>query len=383
MDVVGILCEYDPFHSGHQRQFELIRERCPGAAIVCLMSGCFTQRGMPTLHAPAFRAERALRAGADLVLELPAAWAVRDGEHFALGGVSILSRLGFVHYLSFGAEDKLEALLPITQLLCSPTASYQERLKSELAAGKSYAAAQGAALAEQLPAYAEAIEKPNNILALCYLRALSNLHSSLLPLPVCRKGDYHDKALNGSTYPSATAVRAAFLSGSLQAASEACGYPLPLAPVCPPDGLDDVLLYCLRHSAVLSELPYCTEGLENRLYAAARESVSREALLNALKTKRYPYARLSRLCCHALLGVTEQLLSDTPLPPYVRLLGFRKQSAALLRSFTQSDIPIISKAADGDRQHPIYQLDIRAYDLWALGAKQPAGLMLRTGVITL
>ena len=103
--VVGIICEYDPFHRGHRRQFELIRAQLPGARIVCLMSGPFTQRGMPALHSPADRARAALEGGCDLVLELPCAFSVRDAEHFALGGVSILTRLGFVTHLSFGAED--------------------------------------------------------------------------------------------------------------------------------------------------------------------------------------------------------------------------------------------------------------------------------------
>ena len=81
--VVGIICEYDPFHRGHARQFALIRQTLPDARIVCVMSGCFTQRGMPALFSPAFRARAALTAGADLVMELPCAFAVRDAENFA------------------------------------------------------------------------------------------------------------------------------------------------------------------------------------------------------------------------------------------------------------------------------------------------------------
>ena len=64
--VVGIICEYDPFHRGHAHQFALIRRQLPDALILCLMSGCFTQRGMPAMHQPRARAEAALRAGADL-----------------------------------------------------------------------------------------------------------------------------------------------------------------------------------------------------------------------------------------------------------------------------------------------------------------------------
>ena len=79
--VVGVICEYDPFHIGHARQFTLIRQQLPDAYIICVMSGCFTQRGMPALFAPAFRAQAALNAGASLVMELPCAFAVREADH--------------------------------------------------------------------------------------------------------------------------------------------------------------------------------------------------------------------------------------------------------------------------------------------------------------
>ncbi|MBE5794343.1 MAG: nucleotidyltransferase family protein [Clostridiales bacterium] len=415
--VVGIICEYDPFHRGHRRQFELIREKLPDAAIVCLMSGPFTQRGMPALFAPAHRAEAALRAGADLVLELPCAFAVRDAEHFALGGVSILSQLGFVTHLSFGVEDSSIDLEAAARLMEEPTETFTRVLREELGKGVSFAAAQGAALAACVPCEAtvpdsgadtrqtvqDLWQQPNLILALCYQRAMLRLGSTLQPLPVKRVGGYHDAALpamdtathvggalpaNARTaYPSATAVRHAYLSGDISAAETACGYALPVGdgmlPVCRPDALDAVLLYRLRSMTPdqLRQLPLCSEGLEYRLQAAAHQATSREALLEALKTKRYARARLSRLCTHGLLGVTQELLEAHPLPEYVRLLGFRKESADLLGLLRGSCIPVISKAADGDWQNPLYALDNNAYDLWALGACLPAGLMMRSQVV--
>lgn len=392
--VVGIICEYDPFHRGHRRQFELIREKLPDAAIVCLMSGPFTQRGMPALFSPAFRAEAALRAGADMVLELPCAFAVRDAEHFAIGGVSILSQLGFVTHLSFGVEDSSIGLEAAARLMEEPTEQFTAVLRTELDKGVSFAAAQGAALAaclENGQGTAPALwQQPNLILALCYHRALLRLNSPLQPLPVKRQGGYHDAALPtaaAAAYPSATAIRKAYLHGDTAAAEAACGYSLPAAgdtqPVCRPDALDSVLLYRLRTMTPeqLQTLPLCTEGLEYRLQAAAHQATSREALLEALKTKRYARARLSRLCTHGLLGVTQQLLETRPLPEYVRLLGFRKESVDLLAAFKSSRIPVISKAADGDLQNPLYLLDNTAYDLWALGAGIPAGLMMRSQVV--
>ena len=99
MTTIGIICEYDPFHRGHAHQFAEIRRIFPDAAIICLMSGCFTQRGSPALFSTSTRAAAALENGADLVLELPTAFAVRDAEHFALGGVSILYYFALAMYL--------------------------------------------------------------------------------------------------------------------------------------------------------------------------------------------------------------------------------------------------------------------------------------------
>lgn len=382
--IVGIICEYDPFHRGHRRQFDLIRAQLPGARIVCAMSGPFTQRGMPALHSPADRARAALEAGADLVLELPCAFAVRDAEHFALGGISILTRLGFVTHLSFGAEDGLDALMPAVTLLDAPTPAFQEALRAALARGASFAGAQGEALSTCLDVHGAAPwEKPNNILALCYLRALRRLESPLLPLPVRREGDYHASALEGQRWPSATAVRAAFLGGDLAAARAACGYDLPAAPVCRPGALDAVLLYKLRTQSAraLACLPDCTEGLENRLKTCAARAATREELLSLLKTRRYAYTRLSRLCCHALLDVTAGLLAAHPLPTYARLLGLRR--GALNGELRQSALPLPARAAELNPDDPLAALDLRAYDLWALGAGLAQGMLQRQKVCVL
>jgi len=380
--VVGIICEYDPFHRGHARQFALIREKLPDAKIVCLMSGCFTQRGMPAVHLPRERACAALRAGADLVLELPCAFSVRDAEHFALGGVEILTRLGFITHLSFGAEDDPTLLAQAAELLESPPSAFTEALKDALSQGFSFAAAQGQALERCLGG--GAWSRPNNILALCYLRAIRRLHSPLIPLPVLREGDYHARELSTDSWPSASAVRRAFFAGDYAAAQNACGYEPAHNPVCRPDALDLLLLYRLRCAAPewLRQLPDCSEGLENRLKACSDAAASREELLSLVKTKRYAHARLSRLCTHALLDMPSALIANAS-PSYVRLLGLKKQSADLTSLLKSGAIPVIAKAADGPLDDPLYQLDLRAYELWALGAGLPAGLMFRQGTAIL
>lgn len=390
--VVGVICEYNPFHNGHARHFELIRARLPGAAIVCVMSGPCTQRGEMALLSPALRARCALLAGADMVVELPCAFAVREAEHFALGGVAALLELGCVTHISFGCEDEqLPALARAAWLTEKQPERLSTLMREPLTSGLPYAAAQGAALERLLleEGYADAgslTQKPNNILAISYLRALLRLNGSLLPLPVPRSGHYHAGVLADAKSPSATALRRAMLAGDAPLGDY---MPAPCASVvqsawregarCLPDALDTALMYRLRgmSKAELLSLPDCTEGLENRLYTLCRSSTTRDDLLAALKTKRYPYARLSRLLAHALLGVTQDLLAVADLPPYLRLLGFRESAQALLAGCA----PLVSKPARGPMDDPLYQLDIRAYDLWALGSGQPAGLMLRQQMI--
>jgi predicted nucleotidyltransferase len=393
--IVGILCEYDPFHRGHARQFTLIREQLPDARILCVMSGCFTQRGMPALFSPAYRAHAALAAGADAVLELPAAFAVRDAENFALGGVSLLHRLGMVTHLSFGAETAdLTQLQTIASLLESPDAVFQKTLRSALGEGRPFVEAQARAAAESLTVQEggnaitrellEAmLELPNNILGICYLRALMRLQSPIHPLPVQRVGNYHAADLTAVTYPSASAVRKAYLAGDFTAAQAACGYALTPKAIHRPDALDSVLIHRLRTmgTPALRALPDCSEGLENRLQQTAQKARGRAELIGLAKAKRYPYARLNRLATHALLDVTAKLLAAHPAPEYARLLGFRQSSCELLTEISADTLPFIAKAADADPANPLFALDARTYDLWALGAGLPAGLLYTQQVV--
>ena len=86
--IVGVICEYNPFHGGHAKQFRLIREKFGGdCVIVCAMSGQYVQRGFPGIFDKTLRARAAVECGADLVLELPITNALQSADGFAAGGV--------------------------------------------------------------------------------------------------------------------------------------------------------------------------------------------------------------------------------------------------------------------------------------------------------
>ena len=169
MRIVGVIAEYNPFHSGHAHQLRQAREAAHADAVVAVMSGCFVQRGDAAIVSPAIRAKMALQNGADAVILLPALWSVRDAEHFALGGVHLLTGLG-CDALSFGAETAdlplLQAAVDALESLDLPAA-----IQPHLSAGLPYPAALSAAMAEIAPDAARVLQSPNNTLGVCYLRA--------------------------------------------------------------------------------------------------------------------------------------------------------------------------------------------------------------------
>ena len=70
MKTVGIVCEYNPIHTGHLRQIEYAKS-IGAERIVCVMSGNYTQRGEMAIADKYSRALCAKECGADLILELP------------------------------------------------------------------------------------------------------------------------------------------------------------------------------------------------------------------------------------------------------------------------------------------------------------------------
>lgn len=361
MKVCGVICEYNPFHNGHAHQLSRAKELTNADFLVCAMSGAFVQRGEPACLDKWTRAEAALRCGADLVLELPALFAVRAAQDFAFGGVSLLDALGVVTHLSFGAENDDLALL--TRLSRPETTEESEKIRQGLAQGLSHPAARAAALGVPTP--------PNVILAAEYLRALQKLDSHILPVPVKRDSEHRDETLHSMA--SATAIRAALREGldvSCAMPQEVRALQLGALPSPLPDldGFSQTLLYILRTTPpdVLRDAYAIPEGLENRLCREAFEAGSAAELLTRIACRRYSPARIRRLLVQMLLHLDAESIRSHPQPEYARALGFRKSAAPLLRAISEkSRLPLIVKAADAPRS-TMLRLDFAAQDVWDL-----------------
>ena len=80
MKVTGIVAEFNPFHNGHNHLLSRAKSETGADFIVVVMSGNFTQRGIPAFINKYERTEFALLCGADLVLELPVSYSSSTAE---------------------------------------------------------------------------------------------------------------------------------------------------------------------------------------------------------------------------------------------------------------------------------------------------------------
>ena len=388
MNIGAIICEYNPFHEGHRLHIDRTRQALgEDCAIVCLMSGSFVQRGEPAIYSKHGRAAMALESGADLVLELPAPWSMASAERFAAGAVSILKSLGLPMTLSFGSEcGDVDRLRAVAEALDSPAAA--AAVSAQLAAGVSYAAARESALRLIMGAEADLLRGPNNILAVEYLKSIRRLDAGAISaMTIPRQGAGHDGPEEGNT-ASASRLRelikagqpvAAFVPASavrIMEEERARG----LGPIFP-EGLESAALYRLRTMTEeeYAALPDATEGLWRRLMEAGRSQSSLDAVLAAVKTKRYAMSRLRRMVMAALIGLTaaEQL---SP-PPYIRVLGANARGVAVLRRAGDvTEKPIITKPAAVRKLEPqaraVFLREAMATDIRSLAAQPPlpAGL---------
>ena len=201
MRVAGIIAEYNPFHNGHAYHIARSRRLTNADAVIVIMSGAFTQRGEAAILDKWTRAEMALKNGADMVIELPCLFALREARGFAEGGVQLLSRLGIVDAIAFGCEEECIGLIePVAKCLLEEPAEYKGELHRLLDSGLSYPKARAKAAAHTLGIDESALDRPNFALALEYAQANMRLEHPLELMPVTRTSDYHSEELAGNLF---------------------------------------------------------------------------------------------------------------------------------------------------------------------------------------
>jgi len=357
MKTVGIIAEYNPFHNGHKYQIEKAKELTGADTVIVIMSGSFTQQGNIAIVDKFKRAEMAIECGADLVIDLPTIFATSSAEMFAHGAVNILDRLNTIDYLVFGTEcDNTGILNSVVDKLIINKSTIDNNIKNEIKNGISYALARDTVLKEILNEneYIE-FSKPNNILAIEYLKTLKNINSKIKPIAIQREvANHNDESISTTgVYASATSIRNK-LEEKNNVDSVVSYIPNESYSILSNSTLifNEDMYKLLRYKILtlgkenIKKVYDITEGLENKIFDSAITSKTYNELINTIKSKRYTMSRIKRILAHIMLDITKEKYDTLSSSYYARILKTNKNNNILGTLTKNSSIPVISNLND-------------------------------------
>ena len=421
MKILGIIVEYNPFHSGHLYHLFKAKEITGADYVVAVISGNFLQRGEPAIINKWARTKMALNAGVDLIIELPFVFSTQDANGFAFGAVKLLDSFQIIDYLCFGCEtENLDTLCSVSNFLHIEPQKYKELIVYNSKNGYEFPRARSQALCEYHRIFGiDGLEKistlelskllkyPNNILALEYIKHLLNLKSKIKPIAIKRMGaSYHQKNIKGKI-SSATSIRNEILNNLNPPKTDLFMLNDKIKSTIPPSGFSvlerelregrgpitldsyrQYILATLRRMSLddISRIHGVTEGLENRIKKASLKAYNVEQLINSIKTRRYTRTKIQRIILHTMMNLTKEDITifNKFGPLYARVLGFSKKGKTLLRSIKKSSYtPLISKLSNYLRQTiseennhvrnrliKMLDYDILATDIYVLGNRK-------------
>ncbi len=360
MKICAIICEFNPFHNGHKYLLERARKISGCDAVVCVMSGCFTQRGEMCRTDKYLRAKHAVLCGADAVIELPAPFAVAPAEIFAAGAAQCLKHVPAELSLAFGCERGQSGdFVSAAAILNEESATFKVILARNLDSGESFIKSRLAAFTA-CGGDTQLLSSPNNILGVEYARAFGKTRPDAKLLPVKRIGaGYCDCRLAGG-YSSASGIRANADSDAVKGEMPECSYEDFINSKDNTELFErlaaDNLYLCDKDN--LKRVYGCTEGLENLLKNLVCENGYAEVVEKAA-SKRYSKSRIRRILCANLLRLyadeTEKFLNCRLAP---KVLAVKKQKAARI-------LPLLSAEKEPDAEaKKCLELTSQAYALW-------------------
>ncbi len=385
MKAVGIVVEYNPFHNGHAYHLTQAKKVAKADIVIAVMSGTFLQRGEPAMVDKWTRTKMALAGGVDIVIELPYVYSTAPATDFAKGAISILTAVGCDSF-AFGSEDgSIQPFLNTYDLIDNNRTEYDALIKDSLKTGASYPKSLYYAyeqLTQKFPAPYIDLAQPNNILGFHYLEAARTLDSNIKPLTIPRiAAGYHDALKQDSSIASATGIRKALAStSSLQSVQK-------VVPETSFDYLTDwhrhykkfaswesfwplLQFTIMRHTpSELTRYAEVTEGIENAIMKAAKNSSSFNSFMEKIKSKRYTWTRIQRMITHIYTGFTKEQLQSFEAPSFIRLLGMSAKGQAYLGKRKKDfELPLISRVAAAN--DAMLAIDIHAAELYNLSIEQ-------------
>lgn len=379
---IGIIAEYNPFHNGHLYQIQKAKELTGADTVIAVMSGNFTQRGDTSLINKFEKAKIALQNEVDMVIELPTIYSISSAENFALGGIKILNEIGNIDYLVFGIEeDNLQELKAIADVLVNENDEFKRTIKEELDKGNSYPKAREIALKKVLSSenVENIMKKPNNILAIEYLKALKTTNSKIKPFAIKRKNTMHNDENINENYASGTYIRKLFIENNFNEIKKVVPkytYERLLelknqgTYVSSINDFSDIVIYKIRTMTKeeISKIADVNEGLENSIKLASTTCKTIDEIIEKVSTKRYTKTRISRILTYILLDITKSEMEQSKnANQYIRVLGINKKCEGILKKINNDKlITSLKKFEENNGENQLLNIDKKATEIYTI-----------------
>ena len=352
----AIICEFNPMHTGHIFLINKAKELTNSDYMIGIMSGNFSQRSEICVLDKYTRSEIATHNGLDLIINLPTCFCTNNAEVFALSSIKILNQIG-LNFLAFGVETlNINAFFTLAKFMIDEPKEFKTKLKENLNTGLSYFNAYTKTIKENSSFFdnnmisdlVKILTRPNNTLALEYVKALIKTNSKIKPIFIQRVDNYN---LNGikENYVSANYIRKnlienffekvsqflprnshIFFKENLQKYSEIFDIKKPIVNANKllsktskksdnktyneyqiPNILKTLILYKIK-SLNLNELKKIysvSEGLENKIKNSAKQTNCFDVFYQSLITKRYKQNKINSILLNCLLEIDKETIN--------------------------------------------------------------------------
>ncbi len=363
MKIIGVIAEYNPFHLGHLYQINKIKELYPDSLVIAVISTNFTQRGEISLINKWDKTRICLASGIDLVIELPTLYAIQGADMFAYGALKILKTL-HIDTLVFGTEsDNVKKLIALANTQINDE-RYDELVKEYLDEGINYPTATSKALYKLTGIK---IDKPNDLLALSYIKEIISNNYRITPLSIKRTNDYHGKEIDSDI------ISANLIRDLIKEKKDIHKYVpgITLEYLNKDINIDKAYGY-LRYNIInnlgsLDQYLMVDEGIEKRIIKGITEVNNWKDLVMNIKTKRYTYNKINRMLMAILLNIKKE---DNNKEVYIRILGFSDDGRKYLNKIKKSiDVPVYSNYKPNKMK--VFDLEYRSTFIYALVTDQP------------
>lgn len=347
MKTLAIISEFNPFHKGHKYLLDEAKKQTNAELSLSIMSGDYVQRGEPAIIDKFSRADSAMKAGFDMVVEMPSFISLQSAEYFAIGSIKILEKIG-IDYLCFGIEKlNPDEFLEKVDILIEKSYELEKLTKKNLH-NSSFTKARYDATCQLLGE--NNFITSNNILALEYIRAIRKIDSKIKPVPIKRISSLNKESeLKKENISSSTAIRKNIFNDykdhvpnfSYEVIEESIQkFGIPSM-----DYEYEIFKYLLLiEQKPMDNILGYEDGIENYLWKIAVKNQNFSSFLEEATTKRYTSSRIKRLVLNFILD-NESYMNDFDIDFY-KVLAFNKNSEYIFRN--SKSMPVLTKK-DMDR----------------------------------